>query len=194
MNYKKYNDYELIYMVREHDDSSYDVLLEKYLPIIKRIANDYYNSYCHYGFDYDDFLQEGYIAFQQALLSYDEQKDSLFYSYVTLCIHRKILTFCKRMTCEKKNISDVNYVNYEDVSLIDDGPLMDDLLIHKEMISMIWDIVYTFPIEYTSVFELRMNQFHYQEIARLLDIKRRTAEFMYRRILNKIRKELNITL
>ena len=37
MDYKDYNDYELIYMVRENDDSSYDILFQKYIPIIKRM-------------------------------------------------------------------------------------------------------------------------------------------------------------
>ena len=27
MNYQNYNDYELIYMVREHDDDSYDTIV-----------------------------------------------------------------------------------------------------------------------------------------------------------------------
>jgi len=39
MNYKKINDYELLYMVRENDDYSKDLLYEKYLPIIKSLAN-----------------------------------------------------------------------------------------------------------------------------------------------------------
>lgn len=42
MNYKKYNDYELIYMIRENDDSSQNILFEKYQPIIRKFANDFY--------------------------------------------------------------------------------------------------------------------------------------------------------
>ena len=45
MNYKKYNDYELIYMIRENDNDSYDILYNKYLPVMKSIAFNYYNKY-----------------------------------------------------------------------------------------------------------------------------------------------------
>ena len=45
MKYKNYNDYELIYMVKENDDFSYDALYKKYMPIIKSIAYDFYIKY-----------------------------------------------------------------------------------------------------------------------------------------------------
>lgn len=193
MKYKDYNDYELIYMVREQDEGSYGILFQKYLPIIKRIAYDYYNSYNTYGYDLDDFIQEGYLGFQKAILSYDENKDILFYTFVTLCIHRKIINFCKRISCDRKNISNVNYVDCDEVPLVDSSLGMDTLLSFQELFSDVWDVIYTFPIEYTSVFELRMNHFRYSEISQLLDVSTRKAEFMVRRIMNKIRKECSLT-
>ena len=65
MNYKKYNDYELIYMVRENDDISKNVLFDKYLPVIKNMANNYYTKLKGYNCDYDDFFQEAMIALIQ---------------------------------------------------------------------------------------------------------------------------------
>lgn len=93
MNYKSLNDYELIYMVRESDDSSRDILYEKYMPIISSVSSDYYLKYKDFGCDYDDFLQEAMIGFQKALVSYDENRDNLFYTFVIVCIHRRLLSF-----------------------------------------------------------------------------------------------------
>lgn len=194
MKYKNYNDYELIYMVREQDENSYGILFQKYLPIIKRIACDYYKSYNTYGYDLDDFIQEGYLGFQKAILSFDENKDILFYTFVTLCIHRKIINFCKRISCDRKNISNINFVDCDEVSIVDPSLDMDDMLSFKELFSTIWNIIYSFPIEYTSVFELRMNHFRYSEISELLEVSNRRAEFMVRRIMNKIRKECSLTI
>lgn len=192
MNYKEYNDYELIYMVREQDDNSYGVLFQKYLPIIKRIACDYYRSYSTYGYDLDDFIQEGYIGFQKAISSFDENKDILFYTFVVLCIHRKIINFCKRISCDRKNISNTNIVDSDEIPIVDSSAGLDEFFYTRELLSSIWDIVYSFPLEYSSVFELRMNQFHYSEISELLDISGRKAEFMVRRVMQKIRKECNL--
>ena len=192
MDYKKYNDYELIYMVREKDDTSYGTLFHKYLPIIKRIASDYYKSYCDYGYDLDDFVQEGYLGFQNAILSYDEHKDVLFYTFVSLCIKRRILTFCKRITCDKKNIRNTELVDCDTVPIEDSTIHIEYDSLCREMVSEIWDVVYSFSLEYTCVFELRFNHFQYQEIESLLDIPVRRAEFMMRRMIQKIRKEKKI--
>ena len=53
---------------------------------------------------------------------------------------------------------------------------------------------FTFPFEYTCVFELRMNQFQYLEIEKLLGVSVRRAEFMVHRIQKKIRKEFTINM
>ena len=191
MNYQNYNDFELIYMVREHDDDSYDTLFQKYLPIIKRIASDYYNNFSSYGCDLDDFVQEGYLGFQRAVSSYDEHKDILFYTFAVMCIHRKILSFCRRITSNMKNISNHYLVDYDEVPILDSFPGMEHLFLNREFISCLWNVIYTFPFEYTCVFELRMNQLHYSEISELLEIPVRRAHFIVRKVQNKIRKEFN---
>ena len=194
MSYKNYNDYELIYMVRENDEWSYNILFQKYLPIIRKIAFDYYKGYSSYGYDIDDFIQEGYLGFQQALKSYDENKNILFYTFVSLCIQRKIISFCKKISNDKKNISNKNTVDLDEVSIVDNKLLIDEYFSKRDFIKCIWDVIYTFPFEYTCVFELRMNQFQYLEIEKLLGVSVRRAEFMVHRIQKKIRKEFTINM
>ena len=101
MNYKKYNDYELIYMVHEEDEWSRKILYQKYNPVICSIANEIYGRFNQYGYDYEDFVQEAYIAFQGALSSYNEEKNTLFYSFVVLCIRRRLLSFCRKITSRR---------------------------------------------------------------------------------------------
>ena len=43
MKYKSYNDNELIYLIRENDDDSLDILFKKYRPIIISLCNYYYS-------------------------------------------------------------------------------------------------------------------------------------------------------
>ena len=191
MNYQNYNDYELIYMVREHDDDSYGTLFEKYIPVIKHIAIDYYRQLQSYGYDLDDFIQEGYLGFQDAVLAFDERKDCLFYTFLVICINRKILSFCKRITSDSKNVSNTRFVNSDDVEILDSFPGMEELFLNREFLKCMWDIIYSFPIEYSAVYELKMNQFHYSEIAKLLDIKVKRVQFIVRTVSLKIRKELS---
>ena len=113
MNYKSFNDYELIYMIRENDDFSQNVLFDKYKPVVMSIANEYYEKYKNNGYEYDDFLQEALIGFQNALFSFDEEKNSLFYTFVVVCIHRKLLSFCRMFMSKKNVLGNLNNISLE---------------------------------------------------------------------------------
>ena len=191
MNYKDYNDYELIYMVREQDENSYGVLFQKYIPVIRRLAAEYYRSFGSYGYDLDDFIQEGYLAFQKALRSFDEEKEILFYTFATVCIRRKLCSFCRKISSDKKNISNEFFVDYEEYPVIDVHNDTEGYFSYESFWNSIWDIVYDCSFEYICVFELRLNHFHYSEIEKLLGISIRRAQVIMKRIQIKLRKEVN---
>lgn len=193
MSYKIYNDYELISMIRENDEDSYNLLFQKYSPIIRKIAFDYYRSYSSYGYDLDDFIQEGYVAFQKSLNKYNENKDVLFYTFVVLCIHRNLISFCNCISNDKKNISGYYLVSLDDIILrCDDNSCT--YLDRMENYKIIWDFVYHYSLEETCVFELRWNQFSFKEISILLDIPIRRCHGIFHKILNNLRKEIQEVL
>ena len=190
----KYNDYELISMVRENDESSYDTLFQKYTPIIKKLASNYYHLYENFGCDYEDFLQEAYISFQTAVRTYDESKDALFYTFVVLCVKRGLLTFCRKFQADKSNCNYDNFVEYDDLFLEDYSCDVEREVMFSEIIKEIWSIVYDFPFEYICVFELKINNFNYREIESLIGISVRKAQGMVSKIYGKIHKSLKLTM
>lgn len=181
MNYKR-NDYELIYMVRENDENSRDILFEKYLPIIKSLASEYYQKYDSYGYDYEDFVQEALVAFQKSLVSFDEAKDTLFYTFTVVCIRRSLLSFCRNITNSKKNISNNNLLSVDEYeNVIEDvdsniSSITDILEVNKMVKEMIFDMSF----ENSCIFELRYNGFSYREIGILLDLPVSSVEFKNR--------------
>ncbi len=181
MNYKQ-NDYELIYMVRENDDLSRDLLYEKYIPIIKSLANEFYQKYNSYGYDFDDFVQEAMIGFQKAINSFNEDKETLFYSFVVLCIRRSLLSFCRNISNSRKNISNNNYVSVEEYEniLLDNNANIEKINDMKEIDSILKKILLDLPFENSCIFELRINGFSYREISILLDIPASSVEFKNR--------------
>ncbi len=186
MKYSDYNDYELIYLVRENDDNSYDVLFDKYMPIIRKIAFEYYKKFDCFGYDLDDFVQEAYLLFHNAVKIYNPDKDCLFYSFVVLCISRGLISFCKRISCGSKNISN-NYFTDIDVLEVCGNILDDSGLIMDEFIKNIWNSVYDLDILYISIFELRFNGFTFREIGELLDIPLKKVQYLYRKVNSYIR-------
>lgn len=188
MNYKIYNDYELIYMIRENDDYSRDLIFQKYNPIIRKIASDYYSKFSNYGCDYDDFLQEGYISFQKALKYYDESKSCLFYTFALMCINRGLLSFCKRISCIRKNIPSYECVDFDDYSVVDTRVDLDSSIVYKEFENELKKLLFDLPFEIGNVFELRMNEFTYSEISVLLDIPLSTVNFRCKKVRDVIKE------
>lgn len=189
MDYKKYNDNELIYMVRENDEISTNILLNKYYPIILNISNEYYKKYNGYIYDFDDFYQEGLVSFYKALSTYNNTKDVLFYTYVVFCIRRSLSSFGKLVNKKKnkdENI-DINELEYaiEDVKT---NPINRDSYIELE--NIVRNVIFSLPLESGSILELKTNGFTYKEIGKLLDIPISSVEFKSRRARKMLRNRV----
>ena len=187
MNYKNYNDYELIYMVRENSDQYRDLLFNKYIPIINNIVGEFYNNYNKYGYEYDDFYQEAMIAFDKAVVSYDENKDTLFYTYLNICIKRYLLSFVRNISSKKKNFSFDTMVSIDDIDIVDTKSDINTIFHDKDIQDICKNIIYDFSLELeeTSMLELRLNGFSYREMAKLLDLPNSSIEFRFRKIKRK---------
>ena len=191
MNYKKYNDYELIYMIRENDDFSQNILYEKYQPIIKKFATDFYIRYKSSGYDYEDFLEEATIGFQKALFSFDDTRENLFYSFAVLCIQRRLLSFCRMFMSDKYKNVFFDTISIDDISCIDNRNNMDSIFDEKEMEKLLKSIIFDLSWEEGIVFELRLNGFQYLEISKLLDISCRKVGVILKSVRNVVRKRIH---
>ena len=190
MNYKNYNDYELISMVRENDEFSYYSLFEKYKPIVKNISKEFYDRYSDYGYDYDDFIQEGYVGFQNALNKYDSSKGALFYTFVELCIRRRLLSFTKNITLPKRNISNKYFVSLDDLDVRDNSASLNDELDYEDTMNTIKDVLYSLDLKYTAPFELKMNNFSLKEISILLEVSINSVSYRVNLVRDEIRTRI----
>ena len=190
MNYKNYNDYELISMVRENDEFSYYSLFEKYKPIVKNISKEFYDRYSDYGYDYDDFIQEGYVGFQNALNKYDSSKGALFYTFVELCIRRRLLSFTKNITLPKRNISNKYFVSLDDLDVRDNSVSLNDELDYEDTMNTIKDVLYSLDLKYTAPFELKMNNFSLKAISILLEVSINTVSYRVNLVRDEIRTRI----
>lgn len=180
MNYKKYNDYELLYMVREKDDFSGDILYQKYQPLLSKIAMEFYNQYRVYGYDFEDFFQEASIAFQKSVFCYDELKNIQFYTFVMVCVRRRLLSFCRKISNSKKNVPNYELVSIDETSVSDEKSDVFSFFQNIEFQKFCRDTILNTDIEVSSVFELKMNGFTIHEIEQLLNIPKSTVEYKFR--------------
>ncbi len=84
----------------EINEEEYRELLQKYEPLIREIASDYYAP----GGDYDDLLQEGRLALIRAHKSYDSDQEVPFPAYAALCIRRQLQDFIRARRRKKHQV------------------------------------------------------------------------------------------
>ncbi len=168
----KYNDYELLDLIDDNDEVAYNIMINKYKPVIYNKALEYYtylrnNNY--EGLTLDDFLEEGLITLNHAIKSFDSNKGSLFYSFLLVCLTSSFnLMLRKIFTIKNRPLLKYQELEYEvkDSKGIDPYDYVDNLDIYNELN----DYLYSVSLIDSAIIELRLNDFKYSEIMELLDV------------------------
>ncbi len=199
MNYRDYNDYELLSYISEKNEEASEVLFEKYRPLILATANRMLGYCKNTGLELNDLIQEGMLGLNLAMNSFDEEKDTSFYTYAKMCIERKIISqvvSSRRLKHKVLNDSlslentDENNTDYVyDKSLTDNSYNPEEILFNgeneKDLVKEVSDILTDFEAQ---VFELKINGFDYKEIAEILDKDIKAIDNALQRIKVKIKK------
>lgn len=95
--YLKWNDDELVYLIREGLEPARKVLYEKYGHLIYKFYADHDLQYLY---TYADFLQEGLLVLEIAINKYAIYEEVKFYTYFFNCLRNRY-----RKLSSKKNIA-----------------------------------------------------------------------------------------
>lgn len=193
MNYKNFNDYEILDQIYSCNEDANEILLYKYRPLIVNLAKKFI-PYCQGGVDLNDLIQEGMLGLNEAINSFREDKEANFGTYAKICVRRKIVTLVKSTRTQKNMILNES-VSIED----DDGNILDKFLVDNSFDpgSMIEEYDYQEQLinklnekltDYESqVFELKKDGFEYKEIADILDKDPKTVDNAIQRIKLKLK-------
>ena len=102
------DDRMLLLRARAGDNDSLEALLNKYKPMVNRIARGYFLN----NGDFDDIIQEGMIGLHKAFLSYDINSNATFATFAYLCINRQVQS-AVRNSQNSKNIPLKNYLSID---------------------------------------------------------------------------------
>lgn len=197
MEYKDFNDYELLNYIAEGNEEANNVIIKKYEPLINKIALKML-PYCkNNGLDLNDLMQEGMIGLSHALDKYSEIKNVLFYTYAKTCIERKIISVVIAANRNKNKIlnESISYDNEDNLLMNfikDKSNNPEELLFEGELknnlMSKIKKVLTDFEEQ---VFTLMINGFKYKEIAEILDKDEKSIDNAIQRIKSKVKKVLN---
>lgn len=201
--YAQINDYELMYMVSENNDDAFQILFDKYVPLLQKIARYYYRLFQRHGIEYEDLYQEAYIAFEKAVRYYQQDSQVLLYTYVNISVHSKLQNYIRSFTT-KKNFIYVNSLSLDDFVVMDDTSisLMDciedisaekpeDILDCNILIQRLRYFCWELSFFQSQIFELKWNGFNNGEISLLLDVPVKDINNYIYRIRSRLKKYLS---
>lgn len=196
MDYRDFNDYELLSYIAENNEEANNILIKKYEPLINKIATKMI-PYCKSnGLDKNDLVQEGMIGLNHAIDKYREQENTLFYTYAKKCIERKIISVVISSNRNKNKILNES-ISYDDdenllLKFIKDSSLNPEevvLDIENEE-KLLLNIRSNLTDLEGQVFDFLIAGFNYKEIAEILDKEEKSIDNAIQRLKGKIKKTI----
>lgn len=199
--YNDIDDYELIYLVGENNETATDILFEKYKPIVDLKAKKYFKYGKKLGLEYADLFQEGMIGLTEAIAAFNDNKNAQFKTFANLCIERQMFSLLKKASRKKHtalndSVSLDEKINEDDNTLLDlfsekgtDPHEMVEFMENKKELFKKLNELLT-PLE-KEVFNLKVNGFDYKEISSLLNKSYKSIDSSIQRIRVKVRKVLD---
>ena len=204
MDYNDYNDYELLNYIADNNEEAANIMYKKYEPLIYGIAKRMLKYNKNAGLELNDLVQEGMLALSKAIERFDENDETMFYTYAKKCIERKILSMViasnrlKRKflnesvsieaTYTLSDMKDIEYLFKSDTS----NP--ENILLSEEKMQDLKDkaseLLTNFEMQ---VFELKINDFTYTEIAEILNRDIKSIDNAIQRIKTKLKDDINIS-
>ena len=202
MKKEQLNDYELVSLAQEMNEDANLILHEKYQPLIYKKSHKYLKYLQNKGIELSDLVQECTIGFEEAIKNFNPFDDVTFYTFANVCMDRQLMS-----ELTKQNRTKYKFLN-EAIPLetidenSDNGNLIDfiqdnsnnpelGLLTQEEFEELHKKIVNELTNFEECVFDLKLQNFNYKEIADILDKDGKSIDNAIQRIKTKIKNNLN---
>ena len=196
INYKDYNDYELVCLAQELNEDAIDIIYKKYKPIIYKKALKYNKILKEKGLELNDIIQECYLILDYAIKNFNQDKDNIFYTYLNTCLDRNLINQYRKSINNKNKILNeaIPLDNTDDeenalMSIIEDKNNNPDieLINNEEYTELYKKILDKLTSLEECVFILKIQNFDYKEIASILDKDTKSIDNTIQRIKSKIK-------
>ena len=199
---KEYNDYEILDVVSEGSDDALELIIKKYQPVIKYIASKKISIASNLGLDMSDLYQEGMIGLVEAINDFKTEKGVTFYTFANLCINRQINSALTKNNRDRdkilnsslsldKKVADSDKTLLEVLKPTNNITPLHEIISNEEdeeLYSKIKSNLSTFE---TSVFDLKISNYSYEEIQNKLGVSSKKVYSAMRRIKDKIKLVLD---
>lgn len=199
MDYKDYNDNELLMYIGESDEEANEIMYKKYYPIIRDFVLKIYDKAKVEGLEFNDLIQEGMLGLNMAITHYDTMEKTSFYTFASTCIKRKIISSIVQAS-GKKNLFLNRSISFDydddekyksDYILIDNSNIPEDIVLDQiyseDILEKLNKKLSNFE---KSILSLKIKGFKYKEISKYLNKNYKTIDNAIQRIRMKLKNVL----
>ena len=188
------SDFELVYLAQEGNEDAINELYQRYKSIIVKKSKTAIMYATHHGIDINDIMQEAYIGFDEAIKGFSQDEKASFYTFALLCIDRKITNYLRKTTGSKGKILN-EAVTIDDTleKVLGDEFNIEYTLMDKDSGSELINKIRSLLTEFErNVFDLKLKEYSFNEIAKILNKDVKSIYNTFQRIKVKIRKNIKI--
>lgn len=173
------SDNELMMLVQDNIEEARDEAYNRFSYIVDIILKKYQRGAFYFNVDMDELRQEALLGFADGLASFNQDKESNIRSFLTMCVERRLQNTIRKYDTDKmKQIVETYSL---DRRLDEDRTLGDvigdskedpkEILEQKETIEALKkNIDKALSKNEKEVYELLINDYSYEDMARILDI------------------------
>ena len=173
-------------------------IINKYSYIVDIIINKYRTSASYLNVDMNDLRQEALLGFSDALVNYNQDKDTSLSTFISLCVERRVGNYIRKYSTNKMK-QEGNALSLDmNVGKDEDLPIQDVIgmpnsnpetkMVDKEETERLNREIKEAlsPSEY-EIYELLINDFSYEDIAKITNKQPKQVYNMIYRIRSKVK-------
>ena len=188
------NEYELVFLAQEGNEDAINLIYQKYKPIVVKKSRNAIVFASHHGIDINDIMQEAYIGLDEAIRDFSQDTEATFYTFASLCIDRQIYNYLRKMTGGKDRVlNEAIAINESLEKTIDDGTDIESYMMGKDTNKQMADEIRKMLTDFEKkAFDLRIQGYSFEEIAKVLNKDIKSIYNTFWRIKEKIKKNIKI--
>ncbi|MEN3043088.1 MAG: sigma-70 family RNA polymerase sigma factor [Fervidobacterium sp.] len=189
---------KLVELAQSGLSEAVDLIIEKYYPMVVRIASQFYAPWA----EFDDIVQNGLIGLIKAIFYYEEGKSS-FTTFAWRSIESEIKTFItyqnrkkNKMLSESTSMDSVfDDIEDEQIDYFVEDTATNTNVVRQTILSMIHEeILSMLNEEETQIFELWLDGYTYKDIEERVGVNFKKVDNTVQKVKKLVRSKLSVSI
>lgn len=184
IGYGNLSDNQLVLLLQKGDERAFEEITIRYVKLIYQIAYDFNID----GYEHDDLVQEGLLAFLIAGKNFDEQNGASFKNYAVMCTKNRFKDIAKKGNA-KRTVPKSQIITLDEMGdRHDEEQNVEDFVIERDYLkNLMLHLRSLLSYEERTVFDMYLKGYSYDEIADTMQMSTKKIDNTLQKVKRKLR-------